>query len=303
MFVHAASLVAVLLLAGAAKAADEELPTGDVSLTRLKRQASPLTQAWNEALPGVQPYWEKYSTGPYGIVIRGWQFSRCASEQWTNYVVNVSNIVIWPDYPRFPGPIFFNVTMDVNEELPAEKIEMDLEVRHAVTGKGGSKAWQVIPCQGWNILDGCDGVGSCRYCDVLDKCKDTVKSAHKYVNDKKAEDFLRQNRLCPPPKGHWTMTFSKIFTNEYWLTFSFTDGKDKKLGCARLWVDVCKYHLQDKAQKCLRDPNAFKAFITEISGHAGANQTAKRAAGSSVHFLLSMLAIASFAASNSWTSS
>lgn len=63
-------------------------------------------------------------------------------------MVNVSNIVIWPDYPRFPGPIFFNVTMDVNEELPSEKIEMDLEVRHAVTGKGGSKAWQVIPCQG-----------------------------------------------------------------------------------------------------------------------------------------------------------
>jgi hypothetical protein len=38
-------------------------------------------QAWNEALPGVQPFWEKYSSGPYGIVIRGWQFSRCASEQ------------------------------------------------------------------------------------------------------------------------------------------------------------------------------------------------------------------------------
>jgi len=187
--------------------------------SRSKRQASPLSKAWEEALPGVQPFWEKYSTGPYGVVIRGWQFSRCASEQvssreetvvqqcirarlfqWTNYVVNVSNIVIWPDYPRFPGPIFFNVTMDVNEELPQEKIEMDLEVRHAVTAKQGAKGWQVIPCQGWNILDGCDGVGSCRYCDMLDKCKETVKSAHKYVNDRKAEDFLRNNRLCPPPK-------------------------------------------------------------------------------------------------------
>ncbi|VDO07150.1 unnamed protein product [Haemonchus placei] len=121
---------------------------------------SPLTKAWNEALPGVQPFWEKYQTGPHGVVIRGWQFSRCASEQWTNYVVNVSNIVIWPDYPRFPGPIFFNVTMDVSEDLPVDKIEMDLEVRHAVTNKQGSKGWQVIPCQGWNIIDGCDGVGS-----------------------------------------------------------------------------------------------------------------------------------------------
>ncbi|KAH7701747.1 CRE-MLT-8 protein [Aphelenchoides avenae] len=260
----------------------DPLSDGDVSLTRLKRQASPLSRAWEEALPGVQPFWEKYNSGPHGIVIRGWQFSRCASEQWTDYTVNVSNIVIWPDYPRFPGPIFFNVTLDVNEELPKEKIEMDLEVRHAVTGKHGSKGWQVIPCQGWNILDGCDGVGSCRYCDMLDKCKETVKGAHKYVNDRKAEDFLRQNKLCPPPKGHWTMTFSKIFTiddlpksffgplqsNEYWLTFSFTDGKDKKLGCARLWVDVCKYHLQDKQQKCLRDPNAFKNFIAEISSQA-----------------------------------
>uniref|UniRef100_A0A914MZG3 Uncharacterized protein n=2 Tax=Meloidogyne incognita TaxID=6306 RepID=A0A914MZG3_MELIC len=249
--------------------------------TRVKRQggATVLTKAWNEALPGVPPFWDKYSSGPYGIVIRGWQFSRCASEQWTNYVVNVSNIVIWPDYPRFPGPIFFNVTMDVNEDLPIDKIEMDLEVRHAVNGKLNSRGWQVIPCQGWNLLDGCDGVGSCRYCDMLDKCKETVKSAHKYVN---AEDFLRQNKLCPPPKGHWTMTFSKIFTiedlpksffgplqsNEYWLTFNFTDGKDRKLGCARLWVDACKYHLQDKQQKCLKDPNAFKDFIKEFSSQA-----------------------------------
>ncbi|KIH49021.1 hypothetical protein ANCDUO_20905, partial [Ancylostoma duodenale] len=53
-------------------------------------------------------------------------------EMWTNYVVNVSNIVIWPDYPRFPGPIFFNVTMDVAEDLPVDKIEMDLEVGYFV---------------------------------------------------------------------------------------------------------------------------------------------------------------------------
>lgn len=240
---------------------------------------SALSRAWEETFPGHVPFWEKYTTGPHGVVIRGWQFSRCASEQWTNYVVNVSNIVVWPDYPRFPGPIFFNVTMDVSEELPQDKIEMDVEVRHAVTNKQGSKGWQVIPCQGWNFIDGCDGVGSCRYCDMLDKCHETVKAADKYITDRKAHEFIRQNKLCPPPKGHWTMTFSKVFTtedlpksffgplqsNEYWLTFSFSDGKDKKLGCARLWIDVCKYHLQDKQQKCLRDPNAFKNFINDIS--------------------------------------
>lgn len=145
----------LLLLAPFSSLADDE----DEHHHLVKRQ-HPLSRAWEEQLPGVKPFWEGYASGPHGIVIRGWQFSRCASEQWTNYVVNVSNIVIWPDYPRFPGPIFFNVTMDVSEDLPTEHIEMDLEVRHAVTNKLGSKGWQVIPCQGWNILDGCDGVGS-----------------------------------------------------------------------------------------------------------------------------------------------
>lgn len=53
-----------------------------------KRQAgrNPLNKAWEEALPGVQPFWEKYSTGPYGVVIRGWQFSRCASEQVKSFI-------------------------------------------------------------------------------------------------------------------------------------------------------------------------------------------------------------------------
>lgn len=49
---------------------------------------------------------------------------------------------------------------------------------------------------------------------MLEKCRDTVKSADKYLTDRKAQEFLRDNRLCPPPKGHWTMTFSKVFTIE-----------------------------------------------------------------------------------------
>jgi hypothetical protein len=46
-----------LLVVVSSLAAALEAPDGDYSLTRLKRQASPLTQAWNEALPGVQPFW------------------------------------------------------------------------------------------------------------------------------------------------------------------------------------------------------------------------------------------------------
>lgn len=42
--------------------------------------------------------------------------------------MNVSKIVIWPHFPRFPGPVYFNVTMDVNEELSFDTIELDLEV-------------------------------------------------------------------------------------------------------------------------------------------------------------------------------
>lgn len=49
---------------------------------------------------------------------------------------------------------------------------------------------------------------------MLEKCRETVKAADKYVTDRKAHEFIRQNKLCPPPKGHWTMTFSKVFTTE-----------------------------------------------------------------------------------------
>lgn len=63
----------------AAAAAVEEPP-------REKRQ-SPLSRAWEENLPGVQPFWEKYKSGPFGIVIRGWQFSRCASEQVSAFLI------------------------------------------------------------------------------------------------------------------------------------------------------------------------------------------------------------------------
>lgn len=73
--------VILLTLAIALKA----LESSDSKSFRLKRQSSPISRAWQEALPGVQPFWEKYSTGPYGVVIRGWQFSRCASEQVSNF--------------------------------------------------------------------------------------------------------------------------------------------------------------------------------------------------------------------------
>lgn len=70
-------LFLVMLLTDVTAAIDE-----DGVSQRSKRQSnSNINRAWEEALPGVQPFWEKYSTGPYGIVIRGWQFSRCASEQ------------------------------------------------------------------------------------------------------------------------------------------------------------------------------------------------------------------------------
>lgn len=47
---------------------------------------------------------------------------------------------------------------------------------------------------------------------MLEKCNESVKGAKKYVNDQKAEDFLKKQKLCPPPKGNWKMTYSKIFT-------------------------------------------------------------------------------------------
>jgi len=254
---------------------------------RSKRQSSQVWQQsglWTDL--GVPQFWKDYQNGPFGIVIRGWQFSKCASEQWTDYKVNVTNLVIWPQYPRFPGPIFFNVTMDIKEELPRDRIEMEMEIRHAVVTDTNQKGWQVIPCQGWNILDGCDGIGSCRYCDILDRCRKAVATGQKYASDNpKVLDLLRNpNKLCPPPKGTWTINFSQVFktedvpkgifgplqSNEYWLTLTFTNGRGTALGCFRLWLDICKYHLYDAQQRCLRDPNALQQFLTQISQEAKA---------------------------------
>lgn len=60
--------------------------------------------------------WSMYPTLSFGLIILG------AAYQLFNYFEKINMF-------RFPGPIFFNVTMDVNEELPTDKIEMDLEVK------------------------------------------------------------------------------------------------------------------------------------------------------------------------------
>jgi len=251
--------------------------------SRFKRQGS--SRLWsNHGLftdLGVPEFWNQYNDGgPYGIVIRGWQFSRCASEQWTKYGVNVTNLVIWPKYPRFPGPIFFNVTAEIHDDLPTDRIEVEVEIRHAVATSDSQKGWQVLPCQGWNLLDGCDGVGSCKYCDVLDRCRKGIQTAKQHIDDRKIQDALRNpQKLCPPPKGTWTLSFSQVFkvedipkgifgplqSNEYWLTFTFTNGRGTQLACARVWMDICKYHLFDRQQKCLRDPYALQNFLNQIT--------------------------------------
>jgi len=230
---------------------------------------------------GLPQFWNQFKDGPYGLVIRGWQYAKCASETWTNYAINVTNLVIWPQFPRFPGPIYFNVTVDVKEDLPNDKLEMEMEVRHAVLNNANQKAWEVIPCHGWDILSGCGGVGSCRYCDVLQKCREAAVKGRKYANDPEIRKVLDEpSRLCPPPKGDWTITFNHVIkledlpdgffgplqSNEYWLTFTLTNGKGRALACARVWMDVCKYHWYDPQQRCLRDPNAFRNFLSSQTG-------------------------------------
>jgi len=137
---------------------DDAMAEEEEHLERLKRQAWGTQNLWKDL--GLPQFWNQYKDGPYGIVIRGWQYAKCASEAWTNYAINVTNLVIWPQYPRFPGPIYFNVTVEVKEDLPADKLEMEMEVRHAVLNNANQKAWEVIPCHGWDILSGCGGIGS-----------------------------------------------------------------------------------------------------------------------------------------------
>ena len=103
-----------------------------------------------------------------------------ASEQWVDYAVDITNLVIWPQYPRFPGPIYFNVTANIKESLPdvsdifcfllwtlskqpvyfQARIDMSLEVKQLMETRNGQMTWQTIPCHGWDVLTGCDGVGS-----------------------------------------------------------------------------------------------------------------------------------------------
>lgn len=67
MMMHQLSppLLLIVLSACAVFCLDPPPPAG----SRTKRQGSTvLTKAWNEALPGVPPFWDKYSSGPYGRV-------------------------------------------------------------------------------------------------------------------------------------------------------------------------------------------------------------------------------------------
>ena len=55
------------------------------------------------------------------------------------------------------------------------------------------------------------GGGSCRYCDVVKTCRKTVRKAKKYTSNREVLDILRNSKkLCPPPKGTWSISYSKV---------------------------------------------------------------------------------------------
>ncbi|OUC48227.1 hypothetical protein D917_06317 [Trichinella nativa] len=215
---------------------------------RTKRQSRDLWGnhgVWSEV--GLPRFWEKQGHEYFGVVIRGWQYSKCASERWRNYSVDVKKLVIWPEFPRFPGPIFFNATVSVDKPLPSTGIELELELRHAVLTSNGQKYYEVIPCYGWDMFTGCGALEE-------------------------------PQNICPPPKGEWTITFNMVFrlkdlpngffgplqSNEYWLTFTFNDAQGQPLACGRIWLDVCKYRLNDREQRCLRDDSVYSKFISSL---------------------------------------
>ena len=45
----------------------EQQPQPPPITSRQKRQQHPLSKAWQETIPGVPPFWEKYQSGPYGV--------------------------------------------------------------------------------------------------------------------------------------------------------------------------------------------------------------------------------------------
>lgn len=238
---------------------------------------------------GIDTTWigEYGQDGPFGFVIKGWQFAPCTDAAWTDYPVNVTNVQLWPKFPRFPGPIFFNFSFEVKERLPRGAVELATKVRHKVRSAPGSSSphtWELIPCTGWDVSTGCGGGGSCRYCDVIRACRKTVRKAKKYTSNREVLDVLSNaKKLCPPPKGTWSISYSKVFklqdiekgilgplqSNEYWFSVKIKSTRSgRSLGCFRLWLNICKYRARSKAQRCIRDPNAYRSFVNRLAQEA-----------------------------------
>ena len=54
-----------------------------------------------------------------------------------------------------------------------------------------------------------------KYCDLLQKCNDAVATGYKHSTDTKVREFLSESqKLCPPPVGSWTISFSKKYDVE-----------------------------------------------------------------------------------------
>ncbi|VDO98678.1 unnamed protein product [Soboliphyme baturini] len=253
---------------------------GQSDVRRERRSSSAIWGShglWHDI--GLPAFWENGDKEDYGLVIRGWKLAKCASSRWTDYVVDVKDLVIWPKYPRFPGPLFFNSTIVVRKDLSRVKIELEVEMKHLARSAAGKEFHEPIPCHGWDPVSGCGGFGSCRYCSIMHKCRETILKAVKYVSDQKVQQAMKKpEQFCPPPQGEWVVTFSKILklddlprgflkplqSNGYWFTLKFTDDQGRHLSCSRIWMDICKYRMNDREQRCLRDNNFYTSLISNI---------------------------------------
>lgn len=54
---------------------DDAMAEEEEHLDRLKRQAWGTQNLWKDL--GLPQFWNQYKDGPYGIVIRGWQYAKC----------------------------------------------------------------------------------------------------------------------------------------------------------------------------------------------------------------------------------
>jgi len=194
-------------------------------------------------------FWNSASDA-YGVKFRNYRFDNCTSALWMRHWFWAEHFEMFPSLPRFPGAIYVNMSVWVDQTLP-DDVDALFEIRAArfVTAPG-QDPYELIPCHGYDLVTGCGGMGSCKHCDIIDTyCK----------------KHLPQDE-CPPRQGRYAITLRRevlardmpqdligqLKSTQYWMTTRLVQSSTGvEIACGRVWLDVCKFNIWDPAERCV----------------------------------------------------